>query len=479
MWSFLGTGGQAAVNALVVVLLARLLTPEDFGLVGAAQVVVSLTQMFMHFGVGPAIVQHENLTRDHIRVGFTLSAVFGILFALLVYYAAPGLAELYRMPDLVPIIQVLAIAFPISGAASIGRSLLQRNLRFRALAMVELTSFVVGYGTVATALALLDFGPWALVYGQIGQTLVATVLVLVASRESVGLAFKLNEAKHLLNFGAGLTLARIFNYLATQADNFIVGRYLGAEMLGLYSRAYQLLMLPTNLIGTVLDRVLFPVMASVKKDSARLRQAFDTSIGVVVLLTLPLSVGLFVAGPQVILTVLGDQWQAAIGPFRVLILFLVWRTAYKISDSLARAVGAVYRRIWRQLAYFLAVVVGALVGQHFGGLTGVAWGVGLAVMVNFILTLQLSISLLGASWAQVLGILGRHSIVACTVGVAAFTGIELVSHTVGAAWAELIGGVLFGLGAFAGLWLLLPQLFGAEGRLLKRYVAERRRPATG
>lgn len=474
-WSFLGAGGQTVANALVVVLLARLLTPEDFGVVGAALVIVNLTQVFMHFGVGPAIVQLESLTQSHIRVGFTLSVALGLLFAVLVYMAAPWLAGLYRMPELLPIIRVLALAFPISGAASVGRSLLQRNLKFRALALVELVSFVVGYGAVATIMALNNYGPWALVYGQIGQTVVSTLLVIAANTRSVGFAFRLAEAKQLLNFGTGITLASIFNYLATQTDNFIVGRYLGAEMLGLYSRAYQLLMLPTRLIGSVLDKVLFPVMASVQRDTVRLGQAFHTSIGVVILLTLPLSVALYVAAPQIVLVLLGDQWHQAVDPFRVLILFLVWRTAYKISDSMAKAVGAVYRRIWRQAVYFLMVAMGSLVGQQYGGITGVAWGVGIAVLVNFVLTLQLSMSLLGTPWTPILAILGRHALVATIVGSSVGAGLQLVSMVADSTIVELVGAVLFGLVAYIVLALGFPNLLGREGRFLHNSVAKRLR----
>lgn len=250
-WTFMGAGGQAVVNALVLVALARLIAPAEFGLVSAALVVVNLAQVFTQLGVGPALVQLETVTRQHVRVGFGIAIAIGSVLAVIIAAASGPISSFFRMPELASVVVALASVFPILGAASVGRALLQRELHFRQLTIIDFSSYIIGYGLVGIVFALYDAGVWALVAAQLGHTMLSTLLLLYVQRDRLGFAYSRTEAHHLLSFGAGFSLARIANYLANQADNLVVGRYLGADALGIYGRAYQFFMLPANLVGTI------------------------------------------------------------------------------------------------------------------------------------------------------------------------------------------------------------------------------------
>lgn len=469
-WSFLGAGGQALVNAIVVVILARLLTPAEYGVVGAALIVVNFVQVFTQLGVGPALVQLHDIQSRHIHVGFLLSSITGMSFGIGVAVLAVPIAEFFSMPALVPVLRVMALVFPIAGIGAVGRSLLQRDMRFKDLAKVDIISFAIGYGATGVTLAALGLGVWALVGANLGQTLLSTALLVYTRRDAIGFAFSRAESSTLLNYGVGHSLARIANYLANQADNLVVGRFLGADALGMYTRAYQLMMTPTNLVGTVLDRVMFPAMASVQNEKDRLARGFFLAFSGVTMVTMPMATALLVTAPELVEVLLGPNWAGVTTPFQILISILMFRTAYKISDSLARATGAVYRRAWRQWIYACSVFLGAYVGFRLGGLVGVAIGVGVSVILNFGLMLDLSLSLTGISLATIMKMILRHTAVAVVTGSAA----HLIR--VGTISMGLPAPVVLALSAVGAvvtwfIWLLVaPSVFGQEGKFAIIYA---------
>src|SRR5690625_5171776 len=154
-WMFIGAGGQAFSSAAVVVILSRLLNPADFGVVGAALVVVSFAQVFTQFGVGPALVQMKRLSREHVDTATTMSLMLGLCFAIAVYLLASVSAAFFGMPQLQSILRVLAVLFPIVGLGAVGQALLQREMKFRITARINLISYLLGYALPGIVLAYL------------------------------------------------------------------------------------------------------------------------------------------------------------------------------------------------------------------------------------------------------------------------------------------------------------------------------------
>jgi O-antigen/teichoic acid export membrane protein len=398
-WTFIGTGAQAVLQLLVLVVLARLLTPEDFGLVSAAMVVVGFSQIFSQLGVGPAIVQLRDLEPRHVRTGFMLSLIFGVAMTALVWALSGPIAVFFRIEGLAPITRAMALVFLLQGAGVVAESLLQRELRFRHLAAVEVAAFGLGFAGVGIGMALAGWGVWALAGAHIGQNAIRTLGLLTVHRHPMRPLVDTASARDLLWFGGGFTAARIGNYLGVHGDHLMVGRWLGAEALGIYGRAYQLMASPAMVLGQILDRVLFPAMAKVQDRAEGLHRAYRRGVALIALVILPVSLVLCLLGPEVVHVLLGPGWEAAIAPFRILALGMLFRTSYKMSDSLARATGAVYRRAWRQWIYAALVVGGAGLGTLWG-VEGVTWCVMAAIGANFLLMAQLSLRLAEMTWGQ-------------------------------------------------------------------------------
>lgn len=397
LWMIYGKVAFAILQLFILGVLARLLTPADFGVVSAAAVVIGFSAIVSQLGLGPALVQRPDLERRHIETAFTASVVLGLFLGALIYFGAPFAASFLHMPTVTPVLHVLAWVFPLQGLQTVASSLMSRELRFRWLANLDVITYAIGYGMVGVAGAVLGWGVWALVAAQMSQTLLKTAVLLTQHPPHFAHSTDAQAFRELMYFGGGFTAARIANYIALNGDNMTVGRFLGPSALGYYGRAYSLMSAPAYGFGTVLDAVLFPAMAKVQDDPLRLSAAYRRGVALIALLVLMPSLVIILLAPEVIHVALGTRWTAVVVPFQILAIGMLFRTSYKMSDSITRSTGAVYRRAWRQALYAVLVVGGAWIGQHWG-LAGVAWGTLAALTINFLMMAQLGLDVGHLSW---------------------------------------------------------------------------------
>lgn len=440
MWSAMGVTAQGVGQLALLALLARLLVPADFGVVSASLIVIGLTRMLTEGLVGPAVTQRRALSNEHIRTAFALSVISGTAAMLLVFASADGIADWFDMEDLAPIVRGLAIIFLLQGIAVVPLALLKRNFRFADLAKAELASFLVGFATVGAVLAFLGAGAWALVGAHIAASVVMTASLVRMHPHERSIKVDHRAARDLLSFGGHHTIARLFNQAALQGDYLIVGRYLDAAALGIYGRAYQLATVPGMLLGTVLDHVLFPKMASLQDDQARLRHDFLVATSLTSILVTPILVLMVILAPELVAVLLGAGWDAVVTPLRILALGLVWRTAYKLSDSLAKAAGEVASRAWRQGVYAALVVGGAFFGRHWG-LAGVSAAVLGAIFVNYLLMASLSLRIVDLSWKRFLAAHARGLLLALAVGASSLAAAATLRAADAIAIVVLAGSV--------------------------------------
>lgn len=471
-WQSGAAGANVVIRAIVLIILARHLPARDFGIVAAATVVATLTQVFSQIGVTKAIVQRFTLTQEHVRSGFAISIFTGVATAILLLLAAPLFATAFGIPEVEPVVRFFSLLLLLHGIAAVPMALLQRARRFRIISGIDLVAFALGFGCLGISLALAGFGVWALAIGQVSQVLIRTVSYFVATRPPIGLWPRWEPSKDLFRVGTGYSIGQIGNLVATQVDYFIVGRLLGAEILGLYSRAYQFLMLPAKLLGRTSQTVLFPSIASIQDQPERVARAFVRATGVIAMVTLPLSGVLILLAPELVTVTLGPRWEAMIVPFQILISTLLFRTSYKISDSVTMAMGSMYSRAWRQWIYAAAVAAGAFIGARWG-LAGVAAGVGLAVALNFLAMTQLALKLTGVSAQQILSMHLRHALAAAPVLLSVALAVFYARPRTGSDLLVLaVGGAAAGF-AFLVMWWRCRWIFGEDGAWAHSLAASR------
>lgn len=397
-WTYLSFMVRAGSQLIFIAVLSRLLEPRDFGLLGMALVCTNAAERFAQLGMGPAIVQRHELQDIHVSTARTTNIISGWVVALIVFFIAPMVADFFKEPGLVHVLQVLSALFVIEGMCTTNESWLSRKLQFKLLGFVDNISYFLGNCIVAIPLAAMGYGVWSLVFSQLTIRLLKCLVLLKIADAPVGLRFRRQSFKELVPLGAGFSLGRILNFLALQGDNLVVGRVLGAAALGLYSRIYQIMTIPAVYVAQVLDRVLFPALALKQADKAGMARGMYLLVEVVSICSMPLAVLSYLLPGEIVSILLGDRWLEGASVLQVFALGIFFRAGYKCGDTVLKALGAVYSYSGLQLLYAVFVVCGAFVGS-FWGLEGVAWGVLLAVAINYVAMSALAAHLAGLRMA--------------------------------------------------------------------------------
>jgi PST family polysaccharide transporter len=400
-WTLSGSGFQGVVQLLVLMVLGRLLTPSEFGIMGAATVVIALSQIVSQIGVGPAIIQRRELDPLHIRVAVTLSFLLGSLLGAIVFFGAPIIARFYRIPEVEPVLRLVSFMFLLDGLNTVSKALLARRLQFRLYVAVDVGAYLVGYALIGVTLAWHGAGVWSLAIANLSQVAFRMLAMYAAARHSLRPSFNLKAARELLSYGFGHSLGQIGAVISQQGDNFCVGRLLGSGALGLYGRAYSLMVMPATAFGRIVMRVLFPLLSQLQDERERLGNAYERGLALVALVSLPISTFLWVLAPEFIGVVLGPRWTGVVMPFRMFSISLLFRMSARISDECSKAAGQVYGRAVLVWSYAALVVIGAVVGSRWG-IGAVAIGVSFAMAFNWLSMAWLTRTMTGVTWTRFL-----------------------------------------------------------------------------
>lgn len=396
-WQIGGTIFKTSVQLGVLFILARLISKSDFGIVQSALIVVGLAKLVSEMGVGPALVQKNELTELHIRTGVTLSFILSVLLFLLTSFTSGLISDFFHMPDLQKVLQVISVLFIIEGITTVSQSILLREMKQKVLVQIDFFSYLIGYGVVAIIMSYKGFGYWALIVGQICQSTLKCILSYWKSRHSLRPYYGMTEIKELLYFGGGFTIARFFNYFANQGDNIIVGRYLGASLLGVYSRAYSIMVKPVGLVGDALDKVLFPAMAARQKEANKVIKAFINSSKLITFICIPISVVIILSSKEIVSVLLGSKWMDVVIPLQILTAGLLFRMGYRMGSILTKAMGDVYKRAVCEFLYATFIIIGCYIGAGWG-IIGVSYGVLISLVLNYMFMIHLSLRILKLKW---------------------------------------------------------------------------------
>jgi len=365
-WSSISHIGCRSLSLLTTVILARLLVPADFGLVGMAAVVIGFIEMFKDLGTAAAVIQRKTTSQALLASMFWLNAGFGLAAMLAIYLASPLAGTFYREPQVIPIMQALSLSFLLSGLSNLQKSLLERNLEFDKLARIEIgtTLFATLVGITA---ALLGHGAWSLVYQMLAGNFIGTLLLWSACRWRPTRQFDWQEIRSVMGFSLNLTGASIFNYFARNADKFLIGRFLGSQDLGYYDLAYRLMQLPLQGISAVIGRVMFPLYARMQDDAGQFGRAYLKVASAIALISFPLMLGLTALAGPFVRAVFGAAWM----PVIPLLLILAPLGAVQ---SIATTVGSIYTAKGRtDWALWWNIGAGLLIVLSFA--LGLPWGI--------------------------------------------------------------------------------------------------------
>jgi O-antigen/teichoic acid export membrane protein len=303
-------GAQFFLNLAYIMVLARLLAPQEFGLVAMVMVVMDFLRIFQDMGLSTATVQRQEITHAQVSNLFWVNIAVGGAMTLLMAGSAPAIAWFYREPHLVGITLALSITFLLASSAAQHLALLNRQMRFGVIAMIDVVSMLAGY-LVGIGMALWHYGYWALVGANMVLVAVKLVLAWSISRWRPRLPSRNTQTWHLLRFGANITVGTLIYSLARSVDNLLIGRFFGAAAVGLYSRGSILVLRPVQQLIQPINAVLVPALSRVQSEDDRYRRTFLQVFEVIALITF-LFTGLCLAlSHPLTLAVLGPKWEPA------------------------------------------------------------------------------------------------------------------------------------------------------------------------
>jgi PST family polysaccharide transporter len=382
-----------------VVILARLLSPADFGIAAAATFFIQLGKRLGNMGLNTALVRMKDVREEHRASVFFINFAFGMLAWAVLMLAAPGIGAYYGDPRVAGALRLASTIFLVNFFGAVEQAVLQREMKFKEMAFVEWMTPVF-YMPVSVGLAVAGWGYWSLVVGHLVANTASTCAKVYFGRWTPSFRVTRRGLAETLPFGMGVYSKRLLTYAAENLDSLIVGGLFGVTSLGFYDKAF-------NTAGKMSDRlalgstVMFRIFAIIQEDRARFVRAYTKVVLAGTLVTLPAFAGLIVAAPQFIVVVFGEKWLPAVVPFQLLCGVGALRLMIGYASSAVQASGQIWGEVWRKIAQVL-LIVGLIFALKSAGITGAALAVFLATLILTILMQGLVRRIVGLSWGEIL-----------------------------------------------------------------------------
>jgi len=366
---------------IVIIILARLLYPEDFGLVGLAAIFIGLINAINELGLSAAIIQKKNIEEVHLSTSFWASVATGIILFLFTILASPYVADFFNEDLVEPLLIINSIGFIIGSFSVVHRAQLEKNLKFKKISIVEIVAACCS-GIISIAMAFAGYGVWSLILGGLFGNFISVILLWKIFSWRPSLIFSFTHFKELFNFGGNVMSSRILNYIESNIDFIIIGKMLSALAFGYYSFAYSLILFPLRKVSIIVTRVVFPAFSILQDDNEILRKGYLKIVRYISLITFPMLSGLFVVAPEFITIVYGTKWTPMILPLQILcltgILHSIGHTIGTILLSKGRADIQLKWNLFSSIVLTIAVIIGV---QY--GIVGVAVAVTIAKVFLF------------------------------------------------------------------------------------------------
>jgi O-antigen/teichoic acid export membrane protein len=377
-------GTNFALRLGSVMILARLLDPKDFGLVGMVTAVIGIFNVFKDFGLSAAAVQRKTVTEEQSSALFWINLLVGATLGLVTLALAPVVVKFYREPRLFGLTAVLATGFLFNAAGVQHAALLERQMRFTALAVIDIVSLVTST-MVGIGMAMHGYGYWALVATTLVTSCVYTIGMWLVTAWIPGRPSKGADIRSMLRFGGTVTLSGLVMYIASNLEKVLLGRFWGVEAIGLYGRAYQLINIPTDNLNSTVGGVAFAALSRLQDQPNRLKSYFLKGYSLVLSLTVPITFACALFASDMIAVFLGPKWKDAVPIFRLLAPTTLAFAIVNPLGWLLSSLGMVGRGLKIVLVLAPIMVGGYVLGLPYGP-KGVAMGYS-AVMIVCIIPL--------------------------------------------------------------------------------------------
>ncbi len=402
-WSITEVIIKRVLDLGVKLVLARLLFPEDFGIIGMATVFISFIQVLNEGGMGASLIQKKQglLNKTHFYTVFWTAVSWSLLLYLLIsFILAPAISNFYNEDILNEIIPILSLTMIFSSLNVVHKSILMRKMRFKELAFINNTSTIIA-GLVAIILAYKGFGVWSLVFNVLVSFFVSVPLFFFATKWTPKFIWKKKEFNEIFGFGVYTTGTQVLNNVASNIDYLIIGKLISSTVLGAYTLAFMLTNLVKAQVESMLNRVMFPFYSKIQSDILEVKKYYLNIIKYFSLLIYPAMLILIVFGEELVFILFGERWELTIFPMKILAVAVLVDVSTSSYGLLFRSVGKPeYEMKVKLLITVLFYIPAVLVGIYLNGIIGVTFGILLTKLFSFFIAQYILSKNFGISYSD-------------------------------------------------------------------------------
>tara|TARA_B110000027_G_C16120037_1_gene302311 strand:+ start:3751 stop:5208 length:1458 start_codon:yes stop_codon:yes gene_type:complete len=381
-WNFLVRVFSQISLFIVGIILMRILSPSDFGLLAMITVLTGFFVVFKDFGLGNSLIHKGKIDDLDINTIFWFSLSLGSFLTLLVFSSSSFIANFYNEPKLVDLTRCISLLFVIGAFGDTHFILLRKNLEYKKIFIVEISSVIIS-SAVALYLAYNNWDVWSLVGMQFSKALTNSIIIWIISEYKPKFIFSYVRLKEHWKFAYPLLGNKIFNYWTRNSDRFFIGKYLGSEQLGFYSRANNLIVMPTSQLISVVAPILFPSFAKIKDDKLRIKKIYLSALRMTTFLIFPLMGLIFVFAKPMVHTLFGDQWIILIPLIKIFTILGVIESMTKISGSLLMSQGNIKTLATINILLGIGSIIAFFIGSQYN-IRIVTWGLILVFLLYLI-----------------------------------------------------------------------------------------------
>lgn len=337
-WSMIDNIGSQSIQFIFAIIIARLLTPEDYGIIAMPTVFIALSQCFVNSGFSGAIVRKHDIKKEDLSTAFLFSVSLGIIFYLILFISSPLIASFYKQPILTELLRVTALSLIFNPLFSIHQAILTREMNFKSLAFITLISSIVS-GCIAIIIAYLGYGVWALVFQQVSTFAVKTLLMWFYSKWKPIFCWSVESFEYLWGYGSKMLASSLLDTTYKNLSPVIIGKYYTSADLGNYTRASHFADLPSQNITGVLQKVTFPLLASIQDDDERIKRNYHKLIRISSFAVFPTMIILSAIAKPLVLIILSEKWIGCVLFLEILCFTRMWFPVHVLNLNLLQVKG--------------------------------------------------------------------------------------------------------------------------------------------
>ncbi len=445
LWSFLDAVAQRGLQLAIGIVLARLLFPEQFGLIGMLVIFMSAAQSFLDSGFGTALIQKSDATQTDTCSIFYFNIMIGLVAAGLMCWSAPWIAAFYKQPVLTPLMRALSLTIVINSFGLIQSTILTKEINFKTLTKVSLIAGALS-GVAGISMAANGFGVWSLVVQQVSNALFQTICLWFFSPWRPSLIFSLKSLQTMFGFGSRMLASDLLNRIFENIYSLVIGKLFSAADLGFFTRARTLSDVPTQTLSQIVGRVTFPVFSTIQNDKERLKRGLKKALTTLVMVNFPMMIALALIARPLVLLMLTEKWEASVRYLQLLSIVGLLYPLHVMNLNVLQALGRSDLFLRLEIIKKAMIVINIAVTWRWG-ISAIIYGIIINSMIGYYLNSYYNGILISYPISEQILDLLPYLTASLVMGVAVYVaGLLQFSNL----WALLLAQIAIGIVVYAG-----------------------------